>query len=180
MMLITEAYITRNNQVQAKAERVEQEKKQAAEKEARNAWLIPLIWIGGILLGLTVLNKIVPRSPGNPLTRALRSTLNGLFRLTHDVVTFVLYQASGFLMYGMFLLSALAAGSGALEWGTSWWWGLPILFGFVVMVRAHDDDEGDFLPQAYLATAFFAVGLFGPIVQHSWPYFSSLWDKWWG
>ena len=179
LLLITEAYINRNNKAQARAERVEQETQQAAEREARNAWLIPLIWVGGILLGLFVLNKIVPRSPGNPVTRALRSVLNGLFGLTHDVLIFVLYQASGFLMYGMFLLSGLAAGAGALEWGTSWWWVLPILFGFVVMVKAHDDNE-DFLPQAYVATAFFAVGLFGPIFQHSWPYFTSMWDEWWG
>ncbi len=165
MMLVTDAYVGRNNEAEARAERAKQEKQQAATRKARNAWLVPLIWIGGIALALLALNKVVPRSAGNPVARLMRRSLDGLFGLTHEVLMFVVYQASGFLMYGMFFLSTLTVVAGAAEWGTSWWWGVPLLFGAVMMFKAHDADEG-FLSQSYVATAFFAAALIGPMTQH--------------
>jgi len=165
MLLMTDAYVSRVNHMFDRAAHQARQKQQAAERAARNAWLLPLLWVGGILLGFAGLTIVTPRSPTNPAARLLRSGLDGLFGLTQDVAVFIYYQAAGFLLFGMFLLSALAVGSGGAEWGTSWWWGVPILFGVVSMYKAFDED---FHPWGWVAIGFYALALAGTIMQHSW------------
>jgi len=162
MFLMTDAYVARLDRVQAQTERVEQETKQAAGREARNAWLVPLLWIGGVLLGLTAFSKVMPPAVRDPVAKLVRSTLDMLFGITQEVLTFLFYQASGLLLYGMLLFSALAVGTGALEWGTSWWWAVPWVVG---VVMTHKADDEDFLHWAYVAIAFYAMALAGVIFQ---------------
>jgi len=165
MYLMTEAYVARLDQTQARDEIVKEQAKQAAGRAARNAWLVPVLWIGGIFLGLAALIRVMPRAVRDPVTQLARSILNSLFELTQEVLTFLFYQASGFLLYGLFILSGLAVGAGAAEWGTSWWWTIPWIFGVVTTYKAHDED---FFPWAFVAIGFFAITMVGVFFQGSW------------
>lgn len=158
MFLMTEAFVTGQQNSQARAEQVQRQERQAQAVTARNAWLVPILWAGGIILGLAVFIKVMPRAISDPV----RKLLGGMIGIIQDTLSFVFYQATGFVLYGMFLISGLAVGSGALEWGTSWWWALPVLFGFVTMVKG---DTGEFIKWSYVAIVFYVIATVGVFAE---------------
>lgn len=165
MIIMTEAYVDRVNSAAAEEERVEQETKQAAKREARRAWLVPMLWVTGIGLGLAAFIRFMPSAVSDPVSKVVRSGLEAAFGITGEVVTRLFYIATGLVLFGTLILSGLAVGSGALEWGTSWWWAVPWVFGAMLMLKADDEDN---IGWAWVAIVFFAIALFGVMFQGTW------------
>jgi hypothetical protein len=172
MLLVTDAFFAQLKGETDKAEQAQREAQEkaeiAAKSSARNAWLIPLLWVVGIGLGATVLLRALPRKARAVVLRGLEGLLGGLFGFVRDVFDQLFPIALGIVLLAMMILSALAVGSGALEWGTSWWWGFAWLAGVAMVYKAHDEGS---LRAALLALLMFGVALFGVFVQQSWPLF---------
>jgi hypothetical protein len=70
----------------------------------------------------------------------------------------------GIVLFGAMILGALAFFAGAVELGTSWWWGLLWLAGLAMHYKSYE--EGD-MRIAFLALAFYVGTFFGMMAENT-------------
>ncbi|MGD8831995.1 MAG: hypothetical protein PVF57_15430 [Pseudomonadales bacterium] len=147
-------------QARAAADRAEAARVQA-EIDARNAWLMRGVWIAGIVLVAFAFLRFAPDVVRRPIVNGLEGLVEAVWALmSEQIIPIVL----GIVLFGAMILGALAFFTGAVELGTSWWWGLLWLAGLAMHYKSYE--EGD-MRIAFLALAFYVGTFFGMMAENT-------------
>jgi len=173
MMMATNAYFTELQKNTAAEEQAEQAAAQAAKEaaeaaesraaiEARNAWLIPLLWIVGVGLAWIVFLRLAPEPIRRPVVKVVGTAFGAVYGLVNEIFFQLFPIALGIALFGALVLSGLAVFVGPVELGTSWWWVLLWLAGLAMMYKSHDDGS---MKTALLSLGFYIAGLCGVMLE---------------
>jgi hypothetical protein len=175
MLLVTDSFFARLKGETEEQERTEEAARQhaaeaarQAEHDARDAWLVLLGWAAGIAIGGFVLIRLLPLKLRKPVVRVLGWAFGGLINFGIEVFDQIFPIVMGILIFAMMIFSGLAVGSGAVEWGTSWWWALFWVSGFAMLLKADSEDSMN-ASRAFLTLGLFVAATAGVFIQHFWP-----------
>jgi hypothetical protein len=168
MLLMTDSYFARMKGETEETERAQQQAERDAKIAARDAWLVPLLWLVAIVVGGAALVRVLPGKARARVLDVLGGALGLLVGFIGEVAFQLLPIVMGIVLLALMILSALAVGAGAAEWGTSLWWGVFWLAGLAMVYKAHDEGS---LQAAILAVVMFLIAFLGVILQQSWPLF---------